>query len=351
MKHIVILCGGQSAEHEVSLLSTAAVIRHLDKNKYRVSVVGIGKDGKTLRASALLKQLEMGEASLAVSAPENWVSYLLGLDPESVVVFPVLHGPYGEDGTVQGLLEVLGLPYVGAGVGPSAVGMNKIHCKSILQAEGVPVLPWISVSRAEWDANRAEVVRRAGEELRYPIFVKPANMGSSVGINKSHDETELQQHLATALRYDDYVLMEPGIEARELEVSVLGSFTPRASVPGEIVPVDEFYSYEAKYLKEGTDLLIPALLEQDEVVRLRELAVQAFQWLQLEGMARVDFLMDKSSGEIWVNELNTIPGFTQISMYPKLWKESGVGYSELLEELIQIGWERHRRRSQFSVER
>jgi D-alanine-D-alanine ligase len=314
-----------------------------------VSVIGIGRDGKSLSPSNLRGQLEL-EGDVEVPSGD-WIQYLLKLDPETVVVFPVLHGPQGEDGTVQGMLEVFGLPYVGAGVGSSAVGMNKIYCKSILKAAGHPVLPWLSVSRGDWSQSAASVAESAERDLTYPLFVKPANMGSSVGINKCNDREELLHHLATAFRYDDYVLVEVGVDAREVEVSVLGSFEPRASIPGEIVPVDEFYSYEAKYLKEGSRLLIPAPLDRVTVDRLRSLAIDTFQALQLEGMARVDFLIEKSSGAIWINEPNTIPGFTQISMYPKLWEASGLGYSELLEELVVIGLARHRRRAQFSVNR
>jgi len=352
MKHVILLCGGKSAEHDVSILSTAAVSRHIDRDRFWVSVVGIGRDGKSLPPSELREKLELdGEEELPVSASDNWLAYLLTLDPETTIVFPVLHGPHGEDGTVQGMLEVMGLPYVGAGVGASAVGMNKIYCKSILRDGGIPVLPWLTVNRAEWDRSHTRISGVIEAAFPYPVFVKPANMGSSVGISKSHDRQELQQHLEKGFRYDDYILLEPGIDAREIEVSVLGGFSPRASVPGEIIPVDEFYSYEAKYLKEGSRLLIPAPLAVAEVERIRQLAVEAFQVLQLEGMARVDFLMDKRSTEIWVNEPNTIPGFTQISMYPKLWEESGLSYSDLLVELMELGWQRYRRRSQFSVNR
>jgi D-alanine-D-alanine ligase len=275
----------------------------------------------------------------------------LSLDRKNTIVFPVLHGPLGEDGTVQGLLEVIGLPYVGAGVGASAVGMNKIYCKSILRAAGIPVLPWMTLNRAEWAGKQTESAKLVEEDLSYPIFVKPANMGSSVGINKSHDRVEFVRHVEIAFCYDDYVLLEPGIDAREIEVSVLGGFTPRVSVPGEIIPADEFYSYEAKYLKEGSRLLIPAPLSEAEVEKVRELGSRTFQALQLEGMARVDFLLERRSGELFVNEPNTIPGFTQISMYPKLWEESGLSYAKLLEELIELGFARHDRRSQLSVER
>jgi D-alanine-D-alanine ligase len=328
------------------------VINHLDRTRFQVSVVGIGRDGKSFSRSALKSELQLDPAKELPAFPsDNWINYLPTVDPENSVVLPILHGPYGEDGTVQGMLEVLGLPYVGAGVGASAVGMNKIYCKSILRAVKIPVLPWLSVNCAEWGTSSSRVVERAEDELSYPIFVKPANMGSSVGINKSHSRNELLEHVKEALVYDDYVVLEPGLDAREIEVSVLGSFIPLASVPGEIVPAEEFYSYEAKYLKEGSRLLIPAPLDEAEAEKIRELSIKVFQALQLEGMARVDFLMERKSGKIWVNEPNTIPGFTQISMYPKLWEASGLPYSQLLERMIELGMERHSRRSQLSVSR
>jgi D-alanine-D-alanine ligase len=229
--------------------------------------------------------------------------------------------------------------------------MNKIYCKSILRAAGLPVLPWVSLNRDEWSKDLEGIVEVIETDLGYPVFVKPANMGSSVGINKSDDRLHFVEHVKTALEYDDYVLVEEGIAAREIEVAVLGGFEPRASIPGEIVPGDVFYSYEAKYLTEDSKLVIPAPLTPDQQTLLRDLAVETFKVLQLDGLARVDFLVDKDSGEAWVNEPNTIPGFTSISMYPKLWEESGVPYSRLLERLIELGRQRHLRRSRFSVDR
>ena len=352
MLEVVVLCGGKSAEHDISLLSTAAVIGNLDTSKFTVSVIGIGRDGGTLPSGELRSLLKLaGSESIALPQTSDWVSYLRQLNPDRAVVFPVLHGPHGEDGTVQGLLELFGLPFVGPGVGGSAVGMNKIYCKSILRAAGLPVLPWVSLNREEWSKNSGKIVEVMESDLGYPVFVKPANMGSSVGINRSDDRLQIVEHVKTALEYDDYVLVEKGIAAREIEVAVLGSFEPQASVPGEIVPGDVFYSYEAKYLTEDSKLLIPAPLNSEQQSLLRDLAIEAFKVLQLDGLARVDFLLDKDSGEAWINEPNTIPGFTRISMYPKLWEESGVPYSRLLERLIELGRQRHLRRSRFSVDR
>jgi D-alanine-D-alanine ligase len=350
--HLVLLCGGKSAEHEVSFQSASAILRHLDQSKYRISVLGIQKDGALYPAQITRQQLKQDPA-LGVQFPEgrHWVSVLNELTPVAEMVFPVLHGPFGEDGTVQGALEVLGIPYVGAGVWGSAVGMNKVYSKKILLQDGFPVLPFISLTRNEWKEHEEGCTRRIAEELSYPIFVKPANLGSSIGISKSSTEEDLFEHVETALRYDDQIIIEQGIDAREIEVSVLGNSEPKVSVAGEIIPSGEFYSYEAKYLDEESQLLIPASLSREEMERVQDLALGTFRALQLEGMARIDLLMDRDTGQFWINEPNTLPGFTEISMYPKLWEESGVGYSELLDTLIDLGQDRYERRSRFSVDR
>lgn len=349
MKHLVILCGGRSAEHEVSLISASSILNHLDRTKYRISVIGIRKDGSLYPPQVIRQklQLEAGDA-FHFPAGDHWTCLLVHLNPRADIVFPVLHGPFGEDGTVQGALEVLDLPYVGAGVWGSAVGMNKIHSKKILAAAGLPVLPYVVVEQAQWEEDRESAARWVETQLRYPLFVKPANLGSSVGIHKSKNGEQLIEHIVAALCYDEYLVIEQGIEAREIEVSVLGNRKARVSVAGEIIPSREFYSYQAKYLDQASRLLIPAPLSEAEMSRVQELALATYQVLQLEGMARVDFLMDKGSGECWVNEPNTIPGFTQISMYPKLWEASGLPYVELLDELVELGLERWARRRAFS---
>jgi D-alanine-D-alanine ligase len=352
MKHVVILCGGRSAEHEVSLRSAASILGTLSSRTYRRSVIGIAKDGATWAADTTASKLApAAHPGVSFLGGKHWLVLLLELEPPPDIVFPVLHGPYGEDGTVQGALEVLGLPYVGAGVWGSAVGMDKIHSKIILQQAGLPVLPYAAVDRYQWQTDAEAVVRRAEGGLAYPLFVKPANLGSSVGINKSKDRRQLEAHLEIAFRYDDYVLIEQGVAAREIEVSVLGDFQARASVAGEIIPTDEFYTYHAKYHDSNSRLLVPAPLSTEQMEEVRALAVKTFLALQLEGMARVDFLLDKQTGRFWINEPNTIPGFTSISMYPKLWEASGLPYSELLDELVALGLARHRRRSGLSVDR
>jgi D-alanine-D-alanine ligase len=351
-RDVVILCGGRSAEHEVSLISARSVIHNLDREKYRIRILGIRKDGTSYSAEELRARLVViPQENLELPSTPHWVRFLQEQDPDTTVVFPVLHGPYGEDGTVQGLLEILDIPFVGAGVCGSAVGMNKILCKSILRDHGLPVLPWLAVNQVEWSGRKEVFPDLVAKGPGFPVFVKPANMGSSVGVSKVDEPFGVAEAIETAMHYDDHVIVEQGIEAREIEVSVLGSFKPLVSIPGEIVPSDEFYSYEAKYLSEDSQLLIPAPLEDSQTELVQDLARRAFQLLHLEGMARVDFLIDKGDGKIWINEPNTIPGFTQISMYPKLWEASGLSYPELLDELIQLGIERHQRRSELKVDR
>lgn len=349
MKHVMVLCGGKSAEHEVSLVSAQLVLKNLNQKKYRVSVLVIEKDGSLCPSEAAPDKLGFTSSdSLNFPSGRHWVSVLLDLDPD--IVFPVLHGPFGEDGTVQGTLEVLNIPYVGAGVSASAVAMSKVHSKEVLRGAGLPVLPSLSLVQTQWAEDAEESLKRIEEELHYPVFVKPDNMGSSVGINKSRNRDELSEHIEVAFRYDDRVLVEKGVEAREIETAVLGNSQPEVSMVGEIIPSREFYSYQAKYDDENSQLLIPAPLSDEQAQQVQELALRAFRALQLEGMARVDFLMDKDSGRFWVSEANTIPGFTEISMYPRLWEASGVGHPELLDKLIDLGLQRHSSRSRFSVD-
>jgi D-alanine-D-alanine ligase len=273
----------------------------------------------------------------------NWINWLAGIEnPQNHVVFPVLHGPYGEDGTIQGLLDLLDMPYVGAGVAGSAVAMNKIHTKEILLSHKLPVLPWISLAREEYTPGRPII-----ESMKYPLFTKPANMGSSVGISRVTDEDSLREGIEEAFRFDDHILVEQGIEAREIEVSVLGGHPPQVSLPGEIVPDDLFYSYQAKYLSGTSRLIIPATLEDAQRDELARLAGETFRCLQLDGMARIDFLMDRRNG----NEPNTIPGFTQISMYPKLWEASGIDFPQLLKRLVDLALIRKKNRERLEVNR
>jgi len=351
-----ILFGGRSGEHDVSLQSAASVIDALDPTKYEIVPIGITREGHWRVGSGamqLLPQvLESGEPVTPSVDPTG--PKLLPLTrsvpapksrPEVDVIFPVLHGTFGEDGTVQGLLELADLPYVGAGVLASAAGMDKDVMKRLFRDASLPILPWELVLRADWEKNPTVVRKRIEKKLCYPLFVKPANLGSSVGISKVHQRRELPAAMALAAEYDRKILVEKGVDAREIECSVLGNDSPQASVPGEVVPVNEFYDYEAKYIKEGSELVIPARITARQANRVREVAIRAFQAVDGAGMGRVDFLLDRKAAKVYLNEINTIPGFTSISMYPKLWEASGIPYSLLLDRLIELALERYREKS------
>ena len=358
-----IVCGGRSGEHEVSLASARSVIAAIDCAKYTVVPIGITKDGRWIASGDVLAALESGttgdsEAVALLADPGRSGLFRVGEDSLSVVadeaggldvVFPVLHGTYGEDGTVQGLLELAGIPYVGAGVLGSAVGLDKTLFKDVMKAHGLPIVDHVAFKRRDWEADPASVVRHIEEVLPYPVFAKPANLGSSVGISKCGDRTSLLSGLTEAARFDRKLVVEAAVPcAREIEVGVLGNDDPITSVPGEIVPSREFYSYEAKYVDVGASasrLMIPAPLSEEESSRVRELAVRAYLAIDCAGMARADFLLSGESGDLYVNELNTIPGFTAVSMYPKLWEASGLPYSEIIDRLIELAFERHRDRT------
>ena len=351
MERVAVLCGGRSAEHEVSISSARTVIAGLLEAGYFVEVLGIDKQGGSFKPASIQSQLDLPKnKKLNYPGTPNWIHWLSEPENRPDLVFPVLHGPYGEDGTVQGLLELLDLPYVGAGVAGSAVSMNKIHTKEILKANGLPVLPWTALSRAEFDRG-IKPAHLAEKVLEYPVFIKPANMGSSVGISKASSRKELDEGVSTAFRYDSHILIEQGIDAREIEVSVLGCDPPGVSVAGEIIPGAEFYSYEAKYISSKSKLLIPAPLEADLKHRITDLAAAAFRCLQLEGMARMDFLIERANSTVWINEPNTIPGFTEISMYPKLWEASGTGLVDLIRSLIALALERRDAKARLAVDR
>jgi D-alanine-D-alanine ligase len=354
-----VVFGGRSGEHEVSLASAASVIRALDPEKYEVVPIGITKQGRWLVGTGAQKMLpevlESGERVLLPPDPTSAALISLAPSGERVaidVVFPVLHGTFGEDGTVQGLLELAGLPYVGAGVLASSVGMDKDVQKRLFVEAGLPIVPFLAVRRSEWEADRAKVIRRIKKKFKFPVFVKPATLGSSVGMARVNSSRELPTALDLAAEYALKILVERCVIAREIEVSVLGNDDPRASVPGEIVPHREFYDYTAKYLEQGTRLVIPAPLSPKQVATFQDLAVRAFQAIDGAGMARCDFFLEKRTGKIFVNELNTIPGFTSISMYPKLWEASGLPYSQLIDRLIELAFElqREKARTKYSIE-
>lgn len=355
---VAVLFGGQSGEHEVSLVSAQAVMDALDTAKYQVIPVGITKDGHWLSGPETLatlitmadpSRLPVDAATIGLGERPTMASATTTLPPTVVqllltdvdVVFPVLHGPMGEDGTIQGLLEVLGLPYVGCGVAASAVGMDKALMKAAFAAEGLPVLPWLLVRRHEWQHDPQHVYASIETQLTYPLFVKPANMGSSVGVSKAYDRATLETALIEAARYDRRIVVEQGIDAREIEVSVLGNHAPETSMPGEIIPAGEWYDYQAKYLSGQSQMIIPAPIDEPLTQRLCTLASHAFMSVDGAGLSRVDFLLDKASQVPWVNEVNTMPGFTSVSMYAKMWAASGLEYATLLDRLIMLALERH----------
>jgi D-alanine-D-alanine ligase len=360
-----LIFGGRSGEHEVSLMSAQGVMNALDKTKYDIVPIGITKEGHWLASGDPLKALSSGvmaesyPAALLAEPSERGLMCLEEQDEKRAltaiqvsqldVLFPVLHGPYGEDGTIQGLLELAGVPYVGAGVTASAVGMDKAVFKDIMRAEGLPFVPYLVIKRKSWDRHPEAVVARIETEIGYDCFIKPANLGSSVGVSRAHNRAELRAALADAARYDRKLLAEVAIDAREIEVSVLGNDEPIASVPGEILPSNEFYDYAAKYLDGKSELLIPAPIPPETADLVRKIAVQAYLAIDCAGMARVDFLLDRKTGQLYLNELNTIPGFTPISMYPKLWEASGISYPELIDRLIELALERHADKSRSAT--
>ncbi len=359
--HLVVLFGGRSGEHEVSLMSARSVLAALKRERYEVIPVGIAKDGRWLASPNALEAFAAGRLEgltpvTLLPDPSRrglWQWEGESLKPYAPVdaVFPVLHGTFGEDGTLQGLLEMADVAYVGAGVVGSAVGMDKGIFKDVMRAHGLPLAEYVLLSRREVEADAEAAADRCEAVAPYPLFVKPANLGSSVGITKAHHRAELLAGLHLAARYDRRIVVERGLDAREIEVAVLGNAEPRASLPGEIVPGEEFYSYEAKYEDDTSQLLIPAPLSAEQTARVRDLAVAVYRAIDCAGMARVDFLLERESGVFYINEVNTLPGFTHISMYPKLWEATGLPYSDLLDELVALAQERKRERDSIRRER
>lgn len=356
-----VIFGGRSGEHEVSLMSARSVVDALDPDKYEIIPIGIDKQGRWLVGDAMraLTEGTAGVASPGTLLPDPQESALMRVDREEArpvtlsevtqvdVILPILHGPFGEDGTVQGLLELADLPYVGAGVVGSAVGMDKAIFKHVMEANDLPIVPWRLILAARWRDHPDPILEELEEAFDYPVFTKPANLGSSVGISKCSDRDALRAGLDEAAAYDRRLIVERGVNARELEISVLGNDEPIASVVGEIRPRRDFYDYVAKYVSGDSELLIPAPLEPGVSERARTLALRAYQAIDCAGLGRVDLLLDRDDGRLYVNELNTIPGFTRISMYPKLWEASGIPYPELLDRLIELAVERHREKKRL----
>jgi D-alanine-D-alanine ligase len=358
---IGVIFGGRSGEHEVSLASAASVIRALDPEKYEAVPIGIAKDGRWLIGTGAQKMLpdvlKSGERVVLPADPSAaaLVPLVSSANHSSVmvdVVFPVLHGTFGEDGTVQGLLELAGLPYVGAGVLASAVGMDKDVQKRLFAQARLPIVPYLAIQRSQWEREPENVIRLVKKKFRFPVFVKPATLGSSLGMTRVRTPKGLAPALDLAGEFALKILVEKSVKGREIEVSVLGNDDVRASIPGEIVPHRDFYDYTAKYLEEGTRLEIPAHLTKKQVDIFQNYAVRAFRAIDGAGMARCDFFLEHRTGKIFVNELNTIPGFTAISMYPKLWEATGLPYAKLIDRLIELALELHREkaRTKYSIE-
>jgi D-alanine-D-alanine ligase len=359
-----VIFGGRSGEHEVSLVSAESVISTLDKEKYEVIPIGITKTGEWVTAN---KKPKIKNGKLLELFKSGKIKSGSKLPPEILtkvdVVFPVLHGTFGEDGTIQGLFEMLNIPYVGSGVLGSAIGMDKIVQKQLYEQAGLPVVKYIWFTKREWlnnskiqksklqlKAENFDIVRHIEKELGYPCFIKPANLGSSVGITKAHNRKELIFGINLAVRYDTKILVEKACpNAREIECSVLGNDEPIASLPGEIIPSNEFYDYNAKYVDGKSKAIIPAKLSKNLTQKIQNLACQVFKITNSAGMARVDFLLDNKSKKIYINEINTIPGFTSISMYPKLWQTSGIAYRDLLDILIYLALQRFKERKKLEL--
>jgi len=350
---IYLIYGGKSAEHDISILTAHSIIQAIYFNYYEVVPVYITKTGDWIQGASLSEPVLFSEnlylkagAEQSFADTQDGQSYGRAISPaeikdEDAVIFPVLHGPNGEDGTVQGLFEVLAMPYVGCGVLASASGMDKIISKYLFQQAGLPQVPYVAVTRNDWKNDREKIFVQCEGSLIYPIYVKPANMGSSVGISKATDREQLTTAIETAFRYDRRVVVEQGIEAREIEIAVLGNDDVHTSVPGEIVKTKDFYDYEEKYGNEEVLLQIPATLPEEITAKLQEYATTAFRALDGSGLSRCDFFVTKNN-EIYINEVNTLPGFTSRSMYPLLWEYTGLKYSDLVEELIQLALKRHK---------
>lgn len=349
-----VIFGGRSGEHEVSLMSARSVLSVIDREKYEIFPIGITQEGRWVVGENLLdllsekKTSKLPGAALFGDPTRSGLYQLHSVSGDEIVfkladldvIFPVLHGTYGEDGTLQGMLEMADVAYVSAGVLGSSVAMDKALFKDLMRANNIPVVPSILVLRSQIENDLPAVVNLAEKVASYPLFVKPSNMGSSVGVSKCVNRSDLMEGLIDAAQFDRRILIEKGIDAREIEISVLGNDQPQVSIPGEIRPNADFYSYEAKYILPNSELIIPAVLTQDQITQIQGFAKRAYIAADCAGMARADFLLDKNSGEIYLNEINTIPGFTKISMYPKLWEASGLPYPQLIDRLIELAMER-----------
>lgn len=341
---VALLFGGRSAEHDVSILSARSINEAAPRQRFEVTPICVARDGKFIGPERSARILETGEKS---ATGEKGFSFEQWSQKEKIeVVFPIIHGTYGEDGSLQGYLEILGIPYVGSGVTGSAAGMDKWQMKYAFSAAKLPIVEHVQIAQTDWKNDAERISRTVANSIRLPYFVKPANAGSSVGVSKVKNESELADAVNKAFRFDDKVLVERGIDAREIEVSVLGNDNPEASLPGEIVAGAEFYNYEDKYIDNKSTLVIPAKLPPARIEEIRRMAIEAFKSVGASGFARVDFFLERGTDRLFLNELNTLPGFTSISMYPKLWEATELKYSKLIERLIDLGLERARIRNE-----
>lgn len=354
---IAVIFGGMSVEHEISTISAMSIISKMDKRKFDLIPILINKKGKWEKAALRGKELIYNKKSHIIPVTDPVKPYLMEISGKTTrkikvdVFFPVIHGTYGEDGCIQGVFELMNLPYVGANVHGSAIGMDKISMKSILREYGLPVLPFVGFTRSDWENNNKNLKRNIKNEIGEKCFVKSANLGSSVGISRIDSIDKLGSAVEYSLRYSDRVVVEKAIvNPREIEVSVLGNHNPEASVPGEIMPKRSFYDYEAKYVEDSTELSAPAKLNRKVIKELQNLAVRAYSVLDCSGMGRIDFLMERKTDRVYISEINTIPGFTQISMYPKLWELSGISYSSLITKLIELAIEKHKEKNSLQTD-
>lgn len=358
--NIGLIFGGQSGEHEVSLASSSSIYKFMDKEKYNIYTIGITKDGRWLYYEGIQENIQNGK--WIEEARENVEINLIPVGNKEIglkfedgkivkldVLFPVLHGPYGEDGTIQGLFEISGIPYVGCGVLASSVGMDKLICKKVFSQANLPQVEYTYTTKWEFNKNKDEEITKIESNLNYPIFVKPANLGSSVGISKANNREELINGIEEALKYDKRIVLEQGVNAKEIEVAVLGNEEVYASIPGEIVPAKEFYDYEDKYINGASKIIIPAPVDEDILGEIRKMAIEAFKSIDGSGLSRVDFFVEKNTNKIYINEINTMPGFTNISMYPKMWESTNLSYPKLIDKLIELAIENSKEKKSRGV--
>ncbi|QEK13271.1 D-alanine--D-alanine ligase [Crassaminicella thermophila] len=352
--NVAVVFGGRSGEHEVSLMSATSVIKAINKERYNCFPIGITKEGNWMIYNGPIEKIENGEweeiAKKQLQEDNEEMASCIPFNGEKSkfldkmdVIFPVLHGPFGEDGTIQGLFEMADIPYVGAGVLASAIGMDKVYTKRIFEYSGLPVGKYLVIMRKKIRGNKKECIELIEKKFQYPVFLKPANLGSSVGITKAHNKEELINGLEEAAKHDRKILIEEFINGREIECAVLGNDEPKASILGEILPSHEFYDYKAKYFDDGkSKMVIPADLSEDKSIEIRELAIKAYKAIDCTGLARVDFFLEKDTNKVYINEVNTMPGFTKYSMYPLLWEQTGIPYDQLIDQLIQLALERYK---------